>query len=150
MQLLLDREQISSALFSLVPLRIGSGVTFVLHATLELDAEEQALIQKFNFTKSPLVVSDPIEDLLKSFRPALFVGIVAFLFIWIVASFGKALGVGLLVVFVMTIVYFKTLREQIIVSELLSGGRKFRCDSIVALIHKEAYLCPSPLKLGHS
>ncbi|MCP4407600.1 MAG: hypothetical protein GY807_07540, partial [Gammaproteobacteria bacterium] len=37
-------------------------------------------------------------------------------------------------------VYFKTLREQIVVSELMAGGRKFRCDSIVALIQKEAYV----------
>ena len=140
MQLLFDREQVSSALFSLVPLRIGSGVTFTLHATLELDAEEDALVKHFKFTKAPLVVSDPIEDLRNSIRPAAILGAVSFLVLWIFISFGKAFGLGILVTFVMTIVYFKTLREQIIVSELLAGGRKFRCDSIVALIQKEAYL----------
>ena len=140
MQLLLDREQASASLFSLVPLRIGSGVTFKLHATLELDAEEDALLKKFNFTKAPLVVSDPIEDLKQSFRPAMFLGIITFLVLWIFASFGTAFWLAALVVFVMTVVYFKTLREQIIVSELMAGGRKFRCDSIIALIQKEAYL----------
>ena len=140
MQLLFDREQVSSALFSLVPLRIGSGVTFTLHAILELDPEEEALIKHFKFTKAPLVVSDPVEDLRQSIRPASFLGIVAFLILWIFASFSTAFGLAILVVFAMTIVYFKTLREQIIVSELLAGGRKFRCDSIVALIQKEAYL----------
>ena len=140
MQLLLNREQTSSALFSLVPLRIGSGVTFKLHAILELDAEEDVLIRKFNFTKSALVVSDPIDDLRKSIRPAAFLGIVTFLLLWIFISFTKAFGLGVLVTFAMTIVYFKTLREQIIVNELLAGGRVFRCDSIVELIEKEAYL----------
>ena len=46
----------------------------------------------------------------------------------------------MLVMIGMTVVYFKTLREQIIVSDLLDGGRTFLCDSIVELIHKEAYL----------
>ena len=140
MHLLLDRGQSGASFFSLVPLRIGSGVTFTLHAELELDAEEQALLQKYNLTKAPLVVSDPIEDLKQSFRPAVFLGIVTFVVMWFFTSFTTAFGLSVLVILVMTGVYFKTLREQIMVSELLAGGRKFRCDSIVALIQKEAYL----------
>lgn len=140
MQLLLQRNQINASLFSLVPLRIGSGVTFTLHATLELDEEETALLQKYNLTKAPLVLSDPIDDLKQSFRPALFLGFLTFFVFWVLASFSTALGLAILVTVVMTGVYFKTLREQIIVSDLLAGGRKFRCDSIVALIQKEAYL----------
>ncbi|MCA9860502.1 MAG: hypothetical protein KC438_12305 [Thermomicrobiales bacterium] len=107
---------------------------------MELDAEEQALLQKYNLTKAPLVVSDPIEDLKQSFRPAVFLGIVTFVVMWFFTSFTTAFGLSVLVILVMTGVYFKTLREQIMVSELLAGGRKFRCDSIVALIQKEAYL----------
>ncbi|MDA4845228.1 hypothetical protein [Hoeflea poritis] len=140
MNLLLDRDQNAASIFSLIPLRVGSGVTFTLHATLELDQEEEALLQKYNLTKAPLVISDPIEDLKQSFRPALFLGLITFVVIWFIASFSTALGLAILVTLVMTGVYFKTLREQIIVSELLTGGRKFRCDSIVALIEKEAYL----------
>ena len=140
MNLLLDRDQRDAALFSLIPLRIGSGVTFTLHATLELDEEEQALIRKYNFTKAALVVSDPISDLIKSFKPALVLGIVVFSLLWLVWSFDTGLTIGFLVTLIMTGVYFKTLREQIIVSELLGGGRKFRCDSIVELVKKEAYL----------
>ena len=127
-------------MFSLVPLRIGSGVTFTLHAMLELDQEEEALLQKYNLTKAPLVVSDPIEDIKNSFRPALLLGILSFFVFWIVAEFSTALILAFFVTLGMTAVYFKTLREQIIVSELLHGGRKFRCDSIVNLIQKEAYL----------
>ncbi len=140
MQLLFNRDQISASVFSLVPLRIGSGVNFTLHASLELDAEEEALLQKYNLTKAPLVISDPIDDLKQSFRPALLLGFVIFVIISLTGAFGTAMTLGIMVTLAMTIVYFKTLREQIIVSELMAGGRKFRCDSIIALIQKEAYL----------
>ncbi len=140
MNLLLDRDQSDASLFSLIPLRIGNGVTFSLHATLELDAEEQAILQKYNFTKSVLVASDPIDDLKQSFRPALLLGLIAFFILWSANNFTTSLTTGVFVTLIMTGVYFKTLREQIIVSELLENGRKFRCDSIVELIQKEAYL----------
>ena len=140
MQLLLDREQVGTAWFSLIPLRIGSGVTFMLHATLELDAEEEALLKRYNFTRSTLVVSDMEEDLKMSFRPALFLGIVAFVVLFFFFSFGTSLFLSFLVIVGMTAVYFKTLREQIVVSELMGTGRKFRCDSIVALVKKEHHL----------
>lgn len=140
MNLLLARDQTSAAMFSLIPLRIGSGVTFSLHATLELDAEEEALLHRYNFRKAALVVSDPIDDIKQSFRPALLLGLIAFFLLWFVVKFTVAMTLAVLVTLVMTGVYFKTLREQIIVSELLDGGRKFRCDSIVDLIKKEAYL----------
>ena len=140
MKLLLDRDQKDAALFSLVPLRIGSGVTFTLHAQLELDAEEEALIKKYKFAQATLVTSDPIEDIKQSFRPALLLGFLTFVVVWIVASFGTASGLAIVVTLVMTGVYFRTLREQIIVSDLMAGGRRFRCDSIVFLIQKEAYL----------
>lgn len=140
MNLLLNRDQTGSAIFSLIPLRIGSGVTFTLHAILELDEEEQALIKKYNIAKAVLVASDPIEDIKTSFRPALLLGLITFFIIWLISSFTTALTLGMLVTIAMTGVYFKTLREQIIVSELLEGGRKFRCDSVVDLIKKEAFL----------
>ncbi len=140
MNLLLNRDQKDASIFSLVPLRIGSGVTFTLHTTLELDQEEEALLRKYNLTKSVLVESDTFDDLKQSSRPALLLGLVTFVVIWFIASFSTAFGLAVLVTLVMTGVYFKTLREQIIVNELLAGGRKFRCDSIVALIQKEAYL----------
>lgn len=140
MNLLLDRDQNSANVFSLTPLRIGSGVTFTLHVSLELDSEEEALIQKYDFARATLVASDPIDDLKQSFRPALVLGLVTFIVVWLISSFSAAIGLSTMVTLVMTGVYFGTLREQIIVSELMSGGRKFRCDSIIALVQKEAYL----------
>ena len=140
MNLLLKRDQKGAAFFSLIPLRVGSGIIFHLNAELELDAEERRLLETYKFTRAPLVVSDTLDDIKNAFRPALLLGLVSFVFLWFVARFGTALGLSMLVVVTMTIIYFKTLREQIIVSDLLSGGRTFRCDSIVELIHKEAFL----------
>jgi len=140
MNLLLKRDQSNANGISLIPLRIGTGVTFTLHAALELDNEEEALIRQYNFAKAALVVSDPIDDLKQAFRPALVLGLLTFVVMWWLWSFAAAIGLAILVTLVMTGVYFKTLREQIVVSDLMAGGRKFRCDSIVELIQKEAYL----------
>lgn len=140
MKLLLGRDQKSAALFSLMPLRIGSGVVFHLHAELELELEEDELMKKYGFAAAPLVVSDPTEDIKQAFRPALLLGFVAFIILWYILSFRSALPLAILVTLVMTAVYFKTLREQIVVKDLLDGGRVFRCDSIVALIEKEAFI----------
>jgi hypothetical protein len=140
MNLLLQREQKSASLFSLIPLRLGSGVVFHLRAELELDEEEEALIRKYHFVDAPLVVSDPIDDLKLAFRPALLLGLVAFVLLWMLFSFRSAWLLSMLVTIGMTAVYFNTLREHIIVRHLLDGGRLFRCESIVSLIKKEAYL----------
>lgn len=140
MNLLLERSQKAAALFSLIPLRVGSGVMFHLRAELELEGDEEELITRYRFAKAPLVVSDPIDDLKMAFRPALLLGLLSFVGLWIIVSFWSAIPLSMLVTLVMTVVYFKTLREQIIVSDLLHGGRTFRCDSVVELIQKEAYL----------
>ena len=84
--------------------------------------------------------SDPIDDLKKAYRPALILGLIAFVVFWILASFSTALSLAILVTLVMTVVYFRTMREQILVGDLLDGARAFRCDSIIELIHKEAFL----------
>jgi len=140
MNLLLRRGQNSAALFSLIPLRIGSGVIFNLTAELELEEEEVGLMEKYDFNDALLVESDPIEDLKMAFRPALILGITAFVLGWLLISLSAAIGLALFVTLVMTGVYFKTLREQIVVSDLLNGGRTFRCESVVALIRKEAFI----------
>lgn len=140
MNLLLSRGQTHSSVFSLVPLRVGSGVVFMLQAELELDEEEAELVKKYKFTNAPLIVSNTIEDLWQAFRPALFLGIATFILSWSIFSLSTGFSLGLLVTLAMTVVYFRTMRDQIIVRDLLGGGRTFRCDSIVALIQKEAFL----------
>ena len=113
---------------------------FHLHAELELDQEETELIQKYGFTYAPMILSDPIDDLKMAFRPAFLLGVVIFVVMWSSGSFTSAIPFSVLVIIGMTIVYFRTMREQILVSDLLNGGRVFRCDSIVELVRKEAYL----------
>jgi hypothetical protein len=140
MKLMLQREQSSAAIFSLVPLRFGSGVIFHLKAELELDEEEDALIKKYRFAKTALVVSNPIDDLKQAFRPALLVGFMAFILCWLFFALWAAIPLMMVVTLAMTAVYFKTLREQILVSDLLDGGRTFHCDSIIALVKREAFL----------
>lgn len=139
MNLLLGRSQ-KDAVFSLIPLRIGRGVMFMLHAELELDQEEKDLIRKFRFASAVLVSRDPIEDLKRAVRPALLLGLVVLIVGWFTISFVLAINLAILTVLIMTGVYFKVMREQIAVSDLMHGGRRFRCDSIVELIEKEAYL----------
>lgn len=139
MKLLLGRSQ-KQAVFSLVPLRIGIGVMFNLHAELELDAEENVLIDKYRFSSAPLVQSNPIDDLKKAFRPAVLVGLVVGAFSLAFTSIPAAFALGGATTLVMTIIYFNVTRELILVSDLLQGGRTFRCDSIIELIEREAFL----------
>lgn len=155
MKLLLARRQSRSWIFSLIPLRFGSGVIFHLKAELELDREEEALIKKYRFAKAVLVESNAFDDLKRAFRSALVVGLLAVLIAWLftpllaslvswwflllVGPVAQAVTFGLVTI-VMTIVYFRVLRERILVSDLLDGGRTFHCDSIILLIRKEAFL----------
>lgn len=139
MNLLLGRSQ-KNAVFSLVPLRIGRGVMFMLHAELEFDQEEKELMRRYRLSSAELVRSNPIDDLIRAFRPALLLGLVVFVVCWYLFSLLSAIGYGVLVILVMTGVYFRVMREQLAVSDLMHGGKRFRCDSIVELIDKEAYL----------
>ncbi|MBO6540263.1 MAG: hypothetical protein JJ969_12805 [Rhizobiaceae bacterium] len=139
MKLLFGRAQ-KSAVFSLVPLRLGTGVMFHLHAELELDEEEKQLLKKYKFERAVIVASDTMDDLKKSIRPAALVAIVAFGLAWLLMSLGAAIAIAFLVFCLMTAVYFNAMREQILVSDFLNGGRSFPCDSVVELIHKEAFL----------
>ena len=138
MKLALMREQTAGSYFSLVPLRIGSGVVFKLRATLEPTQEESRLLDMYDLARAPLVTGDTVEDLRRGFRQALVLGVIAFFVVLYFTTVHVALTISAPVLFVMTLVYFWHEREQITVSDLLINGRVFRCDSVVALIEKEA------------
>ena len=74
MKLALMREQTAGSIFSLVPLRIGSGVVFKLRATLEPTQEESRLLDMYDLARAPLVTGDTVEDLRRGFRQALVLG----------------------------------------------------------------------------
>ncbi|MEL6503573.1 MAG: hypothetical protein AAFQ10_03865 [Pseudomonadota bacterium] len=139
MQLLLSRDQKAGSL-SLVPLRIGAGVTFTLHATLQLEPEEDALLKKYALTTVPLIISSPIEDFRNALRSALIVGAFVWLLMWILIGWWAAIPMAVAVTIIMTVVYFFALREQLQVNHLMVGGRTFYCFSVRELIEKEAYL----------
>lgn len=149
MNLLLDRDQKRAAILSIVPLRIGPGVTFHLRAELELNPEEEELLGRFRFKSSALVLSDFGDDIRRAFRSALILSSFVAPAIVVVSTMlsGFSLAYVFLAAFVfvpmllaMTIVYYYETRELIVVRDLLNGGRLFRCDSVVELIQKEAYL----------
>ena len=75
MKLLLSRDQSSSSLYSLVPLRIGSGVIFKLQAELELDEEEAQLIKQYKLESAPIVISNLFDDIKQAMRPAFLLAI---------------------------------------------------------------------------
>ena len=140
MNLLLDRSQTHTNGLSLVPLRIGIGVVFKLDAELELDDEEERLMRTYDLANAVLVSSDLAEDLGQALRPAIILGVAVFLSLWFLTGWAFALIMALLTAVTMAVVYFRVLRERIVVRDLLNGGRSFYCESIVDFIHKEAFL----------
>lgn len=140
MKMLMKRTQGYSSVFSLVPLRIGSGNTFMLNVQLEYGDDERQLANKYNINRMAFNTDDPVEEIKKAFRTALVVSFVVFVVALVFAGVWNAVPIALLAQLVMTVVYFKTMREQIIIGDLLLGGKTFRCDSVVELIRKEAYL----------
>ena len=73
MDLLLRREQKASS-FSLIPPRIGKGVSFSLRASLSLTPEENDLLNHYMLASATLVESSFIEDIKTALRMALMMG----------------------------------------------------------------------------
>lgn len=113
-------------------------VDFKLWGKIELDAEEQGLIDRYEFSNAMLIeVLQP--DLL---RKAVYVGIAATLasaiilpfifgFFALVLCLAAGVGAGWW--------YANEKRETIYVRDLMHG-RHFKCDSVVELARKEAWL----------
>lgn len=152
MNLLLSRDQ-SHAPFSLVPLRLGFGTVFKLIAELELDEEEKRLLFRYKLSNSVLIEGDGRDTFARAFRSGLFLGILTFVVLWLMAMFVSyrsplahglsyvgMLSWALTVMVVMTFIYYRSLRERLYVTDLTNGGRSFYCDSVVDLIKKEAWL----------
>lgn len=155
MNLLLKRSQFHGG-FSMVPLRIGKGTLFELRAELELDEEEKELLKRYKLSSALLVEGDAREALAKALRAGLLFGVVAFFLLNFLSrlapsggqsipgrsvfSTNEVFAILFLVVFTMTLIQYRALRERLVVSDLLDGGRVFTCDSVVDLIKKEAFL----------
>ncbi len=132
MELLFKREQTSGGV---------SRVNFRLWAKLELTNDEQALMNRYQFDASVLAGTDDWELLLK--RSALvgagvFLAVTALLMLTFGLSFKVLLGGAAAGAFA-TYWYMNEHRETVYVKDLLHG-RNFRCESVVGLAKKEAYL----------
>lgn len=129
MDLLFKREQTSGSLGS---------VHFKLWGKLELTEEERALIDRYNFDQTVLIAVDEPDLLRRSVTTGLVAGAIAF-----VLAFGAGLMFGMMVALVVGCGvgswYMTQRRETIYVRDLLHG-RHFKCESVIELAKKEAWL----------
>ena len=149
MKLLLDRGQKEYSLMSLVPLRFGSGNVFTIKAHLELEPEEKALIEKYKLSHA-VIADGSLWTTLKTALPQAL--LVTFLAAIIVQPVSQAIAIAsrsysspgnyilAIIFFVLLYLYYKDAQEKILVSELVNGWRTFRADTVVDLVHKEAYI----------
>lgn len=113
-------------------------VDFLLWGKVELNEEEQALVKRYDFDGAVLIeVLQP--DL---FRRSLYVTFAAF-FVSGVILFAKLGALGMLVAMAIGggigFWYYDSKRETIFVRDLIHG-RNFKCDSVIELARKEAWL----------
>src|SRR3954463_5197640 len=125
MQLLIQRGQRKSY----------PGPVFQLWAKFELRDEEQALINKYNVSKSILIEGDMRRDIIKSVMYSLAVSIVGYIFISIFAV-RIPLAELILAYPLVALAIYNMIRERIIVSDVLNV-RNFNCNSIFVLMEKE-------------
>jgi hypothetical protein len=130
MELLFRREQTAGKL---------ARVNFKLWGKVELDEEEQALVTRYRFDDAMLIeVLQP-----NLIRQALFIGIGAFIAAATVlsplAGVSTAVMLGLLAGGGAAYWWINEKRETIFVRDLLHG-RNFKCDSVIELAKKEAFL----------
>lgn len=130
MKILMRRQQTPGRFFA---------VTFKLWAKLELEGDEQAIIDRYDFDQVILVNLDQENRV----RNALIVGLIASVpvFFLIAAPLGRATGSVAAIAALVGVAWFlmDRWRETIYVKDLLHG-RNFRCRSIVELVKKEAFL----------
>ncbi len=138
MNLLFERRQ-KPGTVTLVPLQFGGGPLFTLWAKAEFTEDEYALLQKYRFNDALLIADDWLAMLQRSFRTAVMLGFVAWWLLFAFFSWSVSTSLAVLLVLILTAVYYNELREHIYVRDLVHG-RVFRCFSIVELVQKEEYL----------
>ena len=139
MHLLLSRDQKAGS-FSLIPPRIGGGVTFTLTAQLQLEPHEMELLKRYALLSSPIIVSNLLEDIKNALKPSWVLGFIAGAISGLVLPVHLSMLFGVFITLLMTAIYFEKLRENLTVDQLLENGRTFYCFSVRELIEKEAYL----------
>ena len=131
MELLFKREQTPDKL---------ARVNFKLWGKLEVSEDEQALISRYRFDESVLIGSDDSELLRKAIKLGAIVFVVAAILITYLSDSGSMgfLG-GLAAGGGAGYWLMNEKRETIFVKDMLHG-RNFKCESVVELAKKEAWL----------
>ena len=128
MQLLLKRSQSSDP----------GRVRFDLWAQFEVSDDEKALLDKYRARDAILSEGDAKRDLI---RAAKYAAILAVLILFLAPAFlgttlSTAFGLGVLAFAVGTYGIYQQIREEIRVSDILTG-RSFACRSVLTLMEKE-------------
>jgi len=128
MEILFKREQSPGKL---------TRVNFKLWGKIELDEDEQAIVERYRFDNAVLIEAIQPGLLRKAIIISLLAGVFAAVILQNMGPGGLVLaliigsGIGYF--------YFHNKRETIFVRDLLHG-RNFKCDSVVELARKEAWL----------
>lgn len=131
MELLFKREQTPGNL---------ARVNFKLWGKLEISEDEQALIDRYRFDESVLIGSDDSELLRSAIKLGASVFVVAALLLTYMLSSGSLGFLGGITAGVGAgYWHMNEKRETVFVKDLLHG-RNFKCESVVDLAKKEAWL----------
>lgn len=130
MKLLFKREQTTG--------KVGR-VQFKLWGKLELDADEQAIVQRYRFGEAVLIEALQPTLIRNTISIAVVVFVIAF------GVLGPNINTGFAALLSLAIgggcgaLYFNEKRETIFVRDLIHG-RYFSCSSVIELARKEAWL----------
>ncbi|MES9962186.1 MAG: hypothetical protein ABW116_01475 [Candidatus Sedimenticola sp. 20ELBAFRAG] len=117
--------------------RLGR-INFTLWGKIELTEDEQAIVSRYQFDQAVMIEVVQPALLKKSALLSLVVFVLSYVVFGIVSS-KVSLVLGLLTAGGFGYWYFNEKRETIFVKDLLHG-RNFKCDSVVELARKEAWL----------
>ena len=145
MNLLLRRSQSSYKLFKLLPLLFGSGVIFNLHAEVQFEPDELELIRKYHLEEARIYDGNMWPAIRDSIFPALIAAVITYVPFYIGLLPIKAIfGIGGSTLTLFGIIFagwlfahFWDKYENLRIADLMNGGRTFRCDGVVSLIHRE-------------
>lgn len=130
MEVLFKREQTPGKL---------SRVSFKLWGKIDLDEDEQAIVNRYQFDDAVLIAAIQPTLIRNTFLVALAAFVVAFGILSTIWSTGGGFLVGALAAGAVGYWFFNEKRETIFVKDLLHG-RHFNCQSVIELARKEAWL----------
>lgn len=130
MNILFKRQQTSG--------QVGR-VTFKLWSQIELDENEKAILKRYRFDEALLVDAIQPNLLRNSGIAGLVAGVVAYIFVDVVAPANIALLLALAAIGGGAYWWYHNNRETVFVRDLLHG-RHFACKTVIDLAQKEAWL----------